>query len=89
MHKNWKLRNFMLQMGDLKVGRLDLMFLSKLLLEKKSSKPEMASSWWKADLPITLPRFELKDIYNAISIICKAIEKSILFTFHPIFRNRI
>ena len=35
MHNNAKLRNFMLQMDGLKAERLDTMFLSKLLLEKK------------------------------------------------------
>ena len=34
-YKNSKLRNFMLQMGGLKDGRRDSIFLSKLLLEKR------------------------------------------------------
>ena len=36
LHKNSKLRNFMLQMDGLKDRMLDSMFLSKLLLEKNT-----------------------------------------------------
>ena len=38
MHKNYKLSSFMLQMDGLKDGRVDLVFLSKLFLEKKKQQ---------------------------------------------------
>ena len=38
MHKNYKLSSLMLQMDGLKDGRVDLVFLSKLFLEKKKQQ---------------------------------------------------
>ena len=46
MPKNFKMRNFMLQVIGLKCGRLDVCF-KVIAAEEKAVTPEMTISWWE------------------------------------------